>query len=252
MKKYYFVVAIYCMILSNHLFAQKNFHKNERFATVGLGVSGHSCWIVNQNTYGEPELDYSPKYGLGIYASIGMNFNFNWGLKMEFTFNTMGQNYDGYKSQNTIYIDRKIDLNYIHIPLMLKYSFGKESLRFYFMAGPALGILHSASQSYKQKTGNSWVDSWTYYNPEIHEFIDVSKHEIWSRYKTYNIVGILDFGADILLSRNFFINTGIRLQYTINDINATQFQLLNNKGVYEPSHNFTGGVVLGIHRKINY
>ena len=208
----------------------------------GLAGTGLSSVITNQNNYGLPfEMDYKVTFGGAGNATIGFDFNKSVGLRLEIGVSKLGQNYkDNYK--DTVYT-RNIKLNYLQLPLMFKFRTGGEIAKFYVMAGPQFNILLAASQQYLKQE----VIFDEYYRPvDWSEPILIGKETITERYNALDIMGRVDFGTDIQLTGNLFLNAGLTLAYGFTDINASDYQIPDKDGNYNPSHNFYGGITFGI------
>lgn len=235
MKKTLTAMLVAVMFTPALLMAQKQLY-------FGLAGTGLSSVITNQNNYGLPfEMDYQLTFGGAGNATIGFDFNKNIGLRLEIGFSKLGQNYkDNYKDTN---YTRKVRLNYLQLPLLFKFRTGGEVAKFYVMAGPQFNILLSASQSYLKQE----VIYDEYYIPvDWSQPILIGKETITERYNPLDILGRIDFGADIRLAQNLFLNAGLTLAYGFLDINATDYQVPDKDGNYNPSHNIYGGINFGI------
>ena len=213
--------------------AQKGF-------SIGIGGNYNAIFILNQNTYGLSELDYKPSTAGALNLGLGYNFS-NWlGLKMEAGYMRMGQQY--YDNKNNPVVTRKIQLNYVNVPLMLRMSVGGKVLRFYGAVGPQFAFLTSAKQDYL-KNG---VPLPKFYNAEINDSIDVSKNDIKDRYQSMDIMARIDLGIDIIFFKHLAFNFGLSTAYGLTDINASAWRFKDNKGEYKPSHNLYGGLNFGL------
>jgi len=210
---------------------------------LGLGGSLNSVWILNQNMYGQPEIDYVKKIGGNVIIAVGYNFNRAAGLRLEPSFAWQGQKYEGNQliAGTTYNTTRDIKLNYFQLPLLFRYTPGKKDNKFHLMAGPELAFLLSAKQEYLRDGQKP--------DPFYSEFagrqIDPGEENITDRYKNLDFMIVADLGMDIKLTGNLFMNIGIRLSYGIIDINAEEWQIENFEGTYEPSKNFTAGITAG-------
>jgi hypothetical protein len=180
---------------------------------------------------------FTPSYAAN--ANIGYDFSNHWGVKMELGYALLGQKYN--EPQYGLPANRTIDLNYFLLPVMMKFRAGGKKTKFYAMAGPQLGYLLSASQVYKR----NGVDAPVFNNPEVGS-IDVSQKSITDRYTS--VVGCirLDLGVEFTPSKHFMIDIGLCSAYSITDLNALNWRLLNNHGHYNISHDFYGGLNLGL------
>ncbi|MFU8843699.1 MAG: porin family protein [Bacteroidales bacterium] len=239
MKKLLFLIAAVWMI-SITAEAQKG-------KEVILGVNGAltNVWVINQNFYGEPQIDYAPKMGYTAGINLGYDINGNAGIMAEVHYSLQGQKYDG--KQNGIKTERNIDLRYMNIPLFFKYAFGQDQTRFRVMIGPQMGILMDASQEYL------WNDQvkQTKVNDLNGVPFQTGAKNIKDRFEKIDFGIAIDIGTDINLSKVFFVTAGIRGNYGFKDINAEPYRLENLDGEYNPSHNLWGGLYFGINYRID-
>ncbi|MEZ5196441.1 MAG: porin family protein [Bacteroidales bacterium] len=245
MKKAFLIISGLILIASLNTHAQKG---KELILGVGGGLT--SVWIVNQNNYGEPELKYLPKMGYAASFNLGYNFDESMAIMTELQYSMQGQKYDGKQNiQGTTYnVDRDINLRYFNIPLFFKYGFGTSNTKFRFLVGPQFGILLEATQEYLRdgkKQGPLLINL-------DNEPFSPYKSDITDRYEKTEISLVLDVGADIHLSDQFFISAGARINYGLKDINVEAYRmndLENNE--YSPSHNFWGGLYVGVNYKLD-
>src|SRR5664279_2304504 len=64
---------------------------------VYIGISGNinSSWIIYQQIYGEPFLDYQITIRPAVNVQVGYDWNFNWGIRGEIGYAMLGQKYKG-------------------------------------------------------------------------------------------------------------------------------------------------------------
>lgn len=244
MKKLLLLLMILALSAESNLFAQKG-------KEVIIGVNGAitNVWILNQNFYGEPEVEYAPKMGYAASFNLGYNFTENITVLAEIQYSLQGQKYEGKQSfgGNKYDVKRDIDLRYINIPLFFKYSFGDKSTKFRFLIGPQFDMLLEATQEYTRdgkKIGTTLV------NLDGQTFV-TDASDITDRFESSDISLALDAGADIHLSDQWYISAGVRGNYGFKDINAPAYRLNDIDGEYTPSHNAWGGLYVGIHYKID-
>ena len=235
MKKL-FLLSIVIILLGVESYSQKG-----KEVILGLGGAFTNVWIIKQNFYGEPEVDYAAKTGYAFSAILGYSFTEQISAVTEIQYSGQGQKYEG-KQGSYIKVQRDIKLNYLNIPVFFKYSFGSGGTRFRFLAGPQFGFLMGAKQDYV-RDGN--VIGSTQVNLDGEVFV-TDTEDIKDRFENLDIGAAIDIGADIYLNKNFFVSAGGRINYGFKDINAAAYRLdaLNEK--YEPSHNFWGGAYVGI------
>jgi hypothetical protein len=243
MRKLFSILCFVIILAAVPAVAQKQLY-------FGLQGSAMNTWITNQNNYDSLRADmtYAATFGGGGNVNIGFDFNKHIGLLLQAGYAKLGQ-----KSKQSIgdtNYTRNIKLHYLQIPLMFKYRSGGEVAQFYLMVGPQFDFLLSAEQEY-YKNDASFNDEWTT-NPKTHKPIYIGESNITERYTTYDIFARLDLGVDIKLVKFLFLNTGLTFAYGLTDINASDFQIVNKTGDYNPSHNIAIGFNVGINYCLNF
>ena len=216
---------------------------------IGAGGSISSVWIMNQNFYGEPELNYAPKVGYGGSFNMGYNFTENLSIMAELLYSKQGQKYEDKQVMEGMKYDaeRDITLSYLHIPLFFKYAFGTSATKFRFLLGPQFSKLLDATQTYTRGGNTLGTEA---VNLEGKTF-KTDAANIKERFIDNDIAIVLDVGADIHLSDKFFISPGFRMNYGFKDINSEAYRMNDLDGEYSPSHNVTAGLFISINYKID-
>lgn len=210
---------------------------------LGVGGSLNNVWIINQNMYGQPEIDYALKVGGGVMLAAGYNFNDLFGLRIEPSYSWQGQKYEGDQTiDGTTYnTTRNIKLEYFQMPIFFRYSPGTGDTRFHLMVGPGFAALLSAEQEYLRD--GAAPDP--FYSWSAARQIDPGEEDITDRFNTIDILSVVDLGCDVKLCESWFINIGLRFTYGLTDINAEEWQIENMDGEYKASRNFTAGLNVG-------
>ena len=246
MKKIFTILTVLIFMSAFSAHAQKG-----KELIFGLGGALTNTWIINQNFYGEPEVDYAPKMGYATSFNLGFNFTEKIAVMTELQYSSQGQKYSGSQSfdgHSFTTVERDIQLKYLNIPVFFKYMFGTGNTKFRFMAGPQFGILMDATQEYLR---DGKIQP-TYIVNNDGEAIDVTANDIKDRYENLDIGVAFDFGADISLSDEFFISVGMRFNYGFTDINVPAYHLENSKGeAYNKSNNLWGGLYVGINYRLD-
>jgi hypothetical protein len=204
-------------------FAQQGFH-------VGLNGSANLTFIINQNNWGRPELEYAPTIGYTGGMALGYNFDRHFGIQAELLSSKQGQNYHE-ENASLVKTERTIGLTYTHFPLLLKYSGGGDyPIRFYLMAGPQFSFLRHATETFSSDTMEQSID-----------------HDVTDRFEPQDIELVFDLGSDFTLSGNWYMSTGLRFNYGLKDINRPNWQIPGPNKMYSRSQNALGGVYVGVH-----
>jgi hypothetical protein len=244
MKKHALILSIVFLLVYSQSFSQKG-----KELIFGLGGAVTSVWIMNQNFYGEPEVDYAPKMGYAASLNLGYNFTENISAITELQYSSQGQKYEGKQTMdgNKYDVKRDIDLRYFNIPVYFKYAFGTSDVKFRVLAGPQIGILLEATQNY---TRDGIKQGDPLYNLDGEEFMPHAGN-ITDRYENIDIGISADIGADIHFSDLFYVSAGLRGNYGFKDINAPAYRLQDLDQEYSPSQNAWGGIYFSINYKLD-
>jgi len=203
--------------------------------TTGIGFN--SDWIINQNVYGNQELAYSTKFGFTANLGISHFIDREYGLSTGIGIITLGQNYHG--EQGEAQATRKVNLNYIQVPLLAMRQLADPKHPCWLSVGPQLMFLTSARQVYSREDGLQLP------NPEYlpEGTVDVAK---W--YKPFDVM--LNVGVTNIYEMR--TNDWMRMSLSFNgafgllDINAKEYQIPNIHETYKASHNFYLSAQIGL------
>ena len=205
--------------------AQSGLHAGVQLGYYLVGmVNGPST--NSTSVYANPYTHFDTKFSSKFGVEAGYGFIDAVGVQAELNFATLGQSATG-TSTGGASVSRKIDLNYVEIPLLVKLRTPGEVAHYYFMAGPQFNFLSSA----------------TITDDKVPTVADAKSH-----FKSTDVGVMFDTGLEIEVSKLFF-NLGLRAYYGLSDPNATAYQLASSASDYKASHNFSGGLNLGAHYK---
>lgn len=202
-------------------------------ARAGLNTS----FIINQNAYGNGELDYGTTFGLT--AGLGASYFISevWGAGASLSWAKLGQNYSGQQSSGDA--KRKMKLSYIELPLLAMRKIVGPTHPTWISFGPQLMFLTGAKQDYQRNDGGPLPKG---------EFMTEGVTDIKERFKP------IDVALNISLSKIYDVyeNSKLRMLVTANmaigltDINSKDWHTPNMKGEYAGSHNFYLGMKVGV------
>jgi hypothetical protein len=167
---------------------------------VGLTGGLNSTWLLNKNVFDQGDnLDVASTFGgrigiEGIYsfsekAGVSLGINFLSNNSQKYTGDVLNFNYDV-----------KTKLSYIDIPVLFRLT---SSGGTYFEIGPQIGLLTSATQDSSSSAPGA---------------ISYSGKDVKYGYNSTNFALVFGFGADIDVSENIYITTGLRLGYGFSDV----------------------------------
>ncbi|MFM7177417.1 MAG: porin family protein, partial [Bacteroidota bacterium] len=173
-----------------------------------VGITGglNSTWLLNNNVFdANDELDVASTFGgrfgiEGIYAfneKLGVSVGLNFLSKHNQKFN--GKDLPGDSSFNAI-----AKLSYFDIPILFRLTSSGGS---YFEIGPQIGLLGKNSFDFDKSDKNGKASVLNY-----------SGKSFDGSYNKTNVALVFGFGADIDITDNIYITTGLRLGYSFSDV----------------------------------
>jgi hypothetical protein len=248
-----------------------NFH-------VGATTSYNATFVLDKGLSDDPRYssNYTYKWSPAGFA-FGVDLGKKFGLSLESILAKQGQVYDMINTAKEISGQRKIDLTYINLPLLMKFmGGGTGGARANFNFGPQLSLLTSAVESIQAKQG-------VYEIPEGVDFASIQEElaptDADKQYiqqideNTYQVTQDLKpkdlltkkandfrnsefqlaaaFGLDIDLSKHLYLTTQIRANYSLTDMrNGDVIDAIKNGdagSVFGHRANLAVGVQLGLH-----
>jgi opacity protein-like surface antigen len=173
---------------------------------VRIGLTGgvNSTWLMNKNVFDyDDALDVAATFGGRFGVSAIYSFTEKVGVGIEFNFlSRNSQKYTGEEGHD-YYLDGDLTtrMNYFDIPVLLRLTSTGGT---YFEIGPQFGFLTKADATY-EGSANSVIE-------------DFDDFDVKNAFESTNIGLVLGFGADIDVTENIFITTGIRLGYGFTDV----------------------------------
>ena len=223
----------------------------------GADVGYFSSALLNQNNYGFSEMDYELTHSLGYGGNIGYailnKHHFQSGVK----FLSLGQNYTSIFDD--VAHDRKVELNYLMIPLSYKMVLGRtgleqSSFRAFFSVGGYFSLLQNANTSWFLSENE--VSFLTFQQSQNRNKAIAKVEDLLSGnndledqsefYESSDFGVTISFGMRYMAVSGFAINFEILGGYGFSDVNSTDWRLLNDNGIYEKTNNLFGGIQFGI------
>ncbi len=237
----------------------------------GATTAYNATFVLDKGLSEDPR--YSSTYTYN-WAPVGFTFGADlgnkFGLQLEAIKSTQGQIYNVINTAKQIAGTRRIDVEYINIPLMMKFmGGGSGKARGNFNFGPQLGILSKGIETLQTNSGNyeipegldfatiqddypSAIDNGdgTYNLPTDVPTTALLQKEL-DDFKNTEFQLAVAFGLDIDLSKHLYLTTQVRANYSFTDMrNEDIINLLKSGNVSEifgGRANFLVGVQVGLH-----
>ena len=263
MKRLVFVIASLCFLQQ----------ASAQLVQVHLGVTtaGNATFVLDKGLSKDPRYNSTYTYNL---APVGFNFGVDlgrkFGLSLEGIKARQGQIYQMIDIAEKVKGERKIDLSYIHLPLLMKFmSGGNGGARANFNIGPQLSLLTDARESVEAQAGTFEIPEGMDFAAVQQEFptavdngdgtyqipSDVPSKDVLSKkandFKNTEFAIAAAFGLDIDLSRHLFLTTQVRANYSLTDMrNGDVIDRIKNGdagSLFGQRANLVVGVQLGLH-----
>ena len=213
--------------------------ENTSYLSANAGLN--SIWIMNQNMYGNQELDYATKLGIAGEVKYNMYLS-KTGYSIGLGMLNLGQNYSGAMSDGDA--TRKVNLTYIEMPVMWMVGFVPLRERKWVMFGPQFMFLLSANQTFTRSGGNPLP---------FPQYMQTGTSDITKRFNPMDVMLAVELPQVISFSslnqrvKWFF---SVKAAYGLTDMNRKEYRIPNSTSVYKASHNFYFGVNLGVLSKL--
>ena len=239
---------------------------------IGATTAYNATFVLDKGLSNDPRYNSTYTYQL---APIGFNFGVNigrkFGLSLESILSNQGQVYELVNVAKQVAGERKIDLQYINLPLLMNFmSGGNGRARTNFNFGPQLSLLTKATESITANAGSFQIpqgltitdiqkefptatlnpDGSTYTLPSSVPSKNLLSKEL-NDFKNAEFQLAAAFGLDIDLSKHLYLSSQIRANYSLTDmrngdvIDALKSGNLNK--VFGSRANLLVGVQLGLH-----
>ncbi|MFT4525113.1 MAG: hypothetical protein ACI9FU_001878 [Granulosicoccus sp.] len=204
---------------------------------VGASVSANTTWLLNdavsnQRT-GTTDLEFSMGYNVGITGGYHYNDHIAMGLDLQFF--TLNQRYTG--KDNALFWESKVSLSGVQIPVYAKFM---TSSGLFVEAGWQFSFVTSAQYTRGITNGTE-------------EPVDQDQSATYSKVLYSPHLGL---GMDWYLNDMWVITTGLRANYSINDLKGVdgQGRNVNTDPIYtdpKPTNALSVGIFIGVRYMID-
>lgn len=237
----------------------------------GATTAVNATYVLDKGLSEDPRYNSTATYQ---WAPIGFNFGVDlgrkFGLSLEGIKSKQGQIYDMIDKFEEIKGKRKISLDYLQLPMLLRFmSGGNGGARANFNLGPQLSLLTDARETIEANAGTFTIPEGVDFESIQQEFptatnngdgtyqlpSDIPSTDILTKkandFKNteFSIAGA--FGLDIDLSKHLYLTTQVRATYSLTDMrNGDVIEKIKNgdsADIFGQRANLLVGVQLGLH-----
>lgn len=241
-------------------------------AQIHLGATSayNATFVLDKGLSADPRYNSTYTYNLApVGFSFGVDFGRKFGLSLESILSNQGQIYQLVNVAKEISGSRKIDLQYLQLPLMMKFmggGYGKARGNFNF--GPQLSLLTKGVETIQANAGEYKIPDGLDITAIQKEFPtaedlgngsyaipNVPTKDLLTKkandFKTAEFQLAAAFGLDIDLSKHLFLTTQVRANYSLMDMrNGDVLDAIKNGNtadIFGSRANLLIGVQIGVH-----
>ena len=237
----------------------------------GATTAYNATFVLDKGLSEDPRYNSTYTYNWApVGVSFGVDFGRKFGLQLETIKSAQGQIYNVINTAKQIAGTRKIDVEYINIPLMMKFmGGGSGKARGNFNVGPQLAILSKGIETLQTSKGNYEIPqgmdfatiksdypdaidkgNGTYDLPNDVPTTALLQKEL-DDFKNTEFQLAMAFGLDIDLSKHLYLSTQVRANYSFTDMRNQDIIDLLKKGdvseIFGGRANCLVGVQVGLH-----
>jgi hypothetical protein len=241
---------------------------------LGATTGYNATFVLDQGLSKDPRYNSTYTYNWSPYGvSLGFDLGRTFGFQFESILSNQGQIYNVINTAKEVAGSRQIDLQYINLPLLLKFMNGSSrKVRSNFNIGPQLSILTKGVESLTTKAG-------TYQIPEGVDFAEIQEEysnaepvnngdgtytlgkdvpttELLTKeaneFKDKEFQLAAAFGLDIDLSKHLFLTMQVRANYSLTDMRNED--IINNlkSGNYSEIFGNRANCIVGVQMGLHY
>jgi hypothetical protein len=240
---------------------------------LGATTAYNATFVLDKGLSEDPRYSATMTYNWSpIGFSFGADFGPTFGLSLEGIKSIQGQVYEMIDVAEKVSGERRIELSYIHMPLLAKFmSRSNSAARANFSLGPQLSFLTDATELVDSQAGEFQVPDGVDFESIKTEFPGATQTPDQATAGTYTMPNTYEeiytkeandfkntefqiaaaFGVDIDLSRHLFLTTQIRANYSLTDMrNGDVIEMIKNgdaADIFGQRANLIVGVQLGLH-----
>ena len=236
---------------------------------LGATTAVNATFVLDKGLSEDPRYNSSYTYKMSpIGFNFGLELGKKFGLSLESILSKQGQVYQMIDAYEKVKGERKIDLSYLQLPLLMKFmGGGNGGARGNFNFGPQLSILTNAVESIQANAGTFEIPQGVDFAAIQAEFptavqnsdgtytlpSDVPSRDLLTKkandFKNSEFSLATAFGLDIDLSKHLFLTTQIRATYSLTDMrNGDVIEQLKSGGnIFANRANLLVGMQIGLH-----
>lgn len=220
------------------LFFLANFYQEANAQTklhVGVTTAVNSTFVLDKGLQEDPRYQSVSNYQWApIGLALGVDVSEGFGLQIESIMASQGQIFEVIDVAKQVVGERRIELDYVHVPLLLKFMSKKKGrVKMNYSLGPQFSILTSGIETLEYAASTQKIPDGvtppegatpnldgTYDVPALSNtvLISTAASTEFEKFKTAELQIAGGIGVDIDLTTNIYLSTMLRANYSITDM----------------------------------
>jgi hypothetical protein len=240
-------------------------------ANIGLNSGYNSTFVLDKGLEADPRFVSQSTYHFSpVGVAVGVELNRRYALQIESILSNQGQLYAIVDVAQQKIGERKIDLRYINLPLLLKRMTGRQSgSGFNFMIGPQLSLLQKGLETYQHAAGvmdipegvapppgASRNPDGSYTVPAVPEtvLLSSSAQDMVEQFRDTDLQIAFGLGYDFRIAPTLFLSANLRGNYGLLDMRNGELldKLQNNTTSLKDLFGHRANLLLGLQVGLNY
>lgn len=237
-----------------------------------LGVTSavNTTFVLDKGLLDDPRYNSTFSYEwapIGLAAGVDLSPGF--GLQLETIFSNQGQIFEVIDIAKTVVGERRIDLQYVHVPLLFKFMSSKTTpARMNFSLGPQLSLMTKGTETLQYEASIQEIPAGvevpegavengdgTYLVPELPltELLSTGAKIELERFKKSEVQLAASLGVDIDVAPNIYLSTLVRANYSLTDMRNDELIAQLKQGgniaqdIFGRRANLLVGLQFGVH-----
>ena len=236
---------------------------------VGVTTAANTTFVLDKGLQEDPRYQSVKNvHWAPIGLALGVDVTDGFGLQIESIMASQGQIYEVIDAAKQVVGERRIELDYIHVPLLLKFMSKKKGrVKMNYSLGPQFSILTSGVETLEYSASTQVIPEGvtppegatpnldgTYDVPALSNtvLISTAASSEYEKFKNSELQIAGAIGADIDLSANLYLSAMLRANYSITDMrNADLIDTIKSgdqvSDLFGKRANLLLGIQLGVH-----
>lgn len=245
------VVLLAVLLVVPNAKAQEQDYAHQKGLTIGVNGAALLTGIVVQPSWGQANYNHQARFGYNVGLDLGYQFARQFSVSVGLGLQNLGttlnnKSYYLDELNKPLNVDRKIDMQYLNIPVMLRFVDNRQTFNFVGGVGLSYSMLMSADQTWTvENTANGNTVDYSAMVEVDGKMVEVAEKDVKDRFKSGDIVVNLEAGVRLCATKklNFDLVTyyGLGVQTAVKSEWNKVKNFIPEDYITKKPHNIYGG-----------